>query len=128
MEKDFDNWTREKRRIHHDETDKLYHEREVWWCALGINIGYEQDGTGTDYQRPVLILKGLSASTCYIAPLTTSAKQHRYRIPVGTVDGREAKALISQIRLIDTKRLVNKVGYIEPAVFAAIRKAAKELL
>lgn len=36
--------------------------------------------------------------------------------------------IISQIRLIDTKRLINKIGYIESALFEDIRKAVKDLL
>ncbi len=44
---------------------------------------------------------------------------------VGFVEGKRATALISQIRLIDTKRLVNKVGFLDPDTFVVIKKAAK---
>lgn len=128
MEKDFGGWNEEKQRIQGSETQKLYHEREIWWCSLGVNIGSEQDGTGVDHQRPVLVLKGMSRSTCYVVPLTTSSQKHKLRIPIGSVEDRQATALISQIRLIDTKRLVNKVGFLDPEAFAAVRKAAKALL
>ena len=128
MEKDFDSWNKEKQRIQGSESQKLYHEREIWWCSLGVNIGSEQDGTGVDHQRPVLILKGMSRSTCYVVPLTTSSQRHKLRIPIGSVEDRQATALISQIRLIDTKRLVNKVGFLDPEPFAVVRKAAKALL
>jgi mRNA-degrading endonuclease toxin of MazEF toxin-antitoxin module len=128
MEKDFDGWNMEKRRIQGSESQKLYHQREIWWCSLGVNIGSEQDGTGVDHQRPVLILKGMSRSTCYVVPLTTSSQKHKLRIPIGSVEDRQATALISQIRLIDTKRLVNKVGFLDLTSFAAVKKAAKALL
>lgn len=128
MTKDFDGWNKEKKHIHADETNKLYHEREIWWCSLGANIGFEQDGTGAEHQRPVLILKGMSRNTCYVVPLTTSSQQHKLRVPVGPVEGKQATALMSQIRLIDTKRLVNKLGFLDQKAFARVRKAAKALL
>ena len=76
----------------------------------------------------MLILKGMSKETCYIIPLTTSAKQHRLRIAVGQIEGRPAMALMSQMRLIDTKRLVNKIGFLDQEIFNIIRKAAKDML
>jgi len=128
MEKDFDRWNQQKKHVHDHEANKLYHQREMWWCSLGANIGFEQDGTGVEYQRPVLILKGMSRQTCYVVPLTTSQKQHRYRVPIGLVEERSAVALMSQIRLIDTKRLVNKIGFLDQEIFALVRKAAKDVL
>ena len=128
MNKDFDQWNEVKKAIHHNETVKLYHAREVWWCALGANVGFEQDGTGDEYRRPVLILKGLSGQTCLVIPLTTSTRRHRLRPAVGLVEGQEARALLSQIRVIDTKRLVRKIGYIERYAFESIRKAVKDIL
>jgi len=105
MEKDFDKWNIKKKNLHDQQTKIFYHEREIWWCALGVNIGFEQDGSGEEYRRPILILKGFSAQTCLVVPLTTSPQKHKFRPSIGIVDGEEAKALVSQIRVIDTKRL-----------------------
>ena len=55
MEKDFDTWNENKKKIHAKMSAVFYHEREVWWCALGVNVGYEQDGSGPEYYRPVLV-------------------------------------------------------------------------
>ena len=101
MQKDFDSWNKNKKRIHAENENKLYHEREVWWCSLGVNVGFEQDGTGVDNERPVLILKGFSKQVCLVMPLTTSEKKNPYHASLGKVDGRNAFAIISQIRLID---------------------------
>lgn len=128
MRKDFDRWNEKKKVIHDTHDNKLYHERELWWCSFGVNIGFEQDGTGDEFQRPVLILRGLSRQTCLALPLTTSPQVHRLRIPVGIVDGKPASALLSQSRVIDTKRLVNKIGFLDKEIFQKIRKAAKDLL
>lgn len=128
MQKDFDRWNYIKKKIHADGEYKLYHTREIWWCSLGINIGFEQDGSKDEYRRPVLILKGLSKETCFVVPLTTAIQNHPLRPSVGLVDDKAARAMLSQMRVIDTKRLVRKIGYLKKDVFKDIQKAIKELL
>jgi len=108
--KNFDKWNRERKSIETSKGIIFYHTREIWWCSLGINVGFEEDGTGKNFDRPVLILRGISRNTCIVVPLTTSKEQHKMRIDVGLVNGKVAKALISQIKVIDTKRLIRKVG------------------
>jgi len=49
-------------------------------------------------------------------------------INVGLVNGKVAKALISQIKVIDTKRLIRKVGSLNLDLFAEVRKNVKGLL
>lgn len=126
--KDFNSWNENKKCIHTENLNKLYHAREIWWCSLGLNIGFEHDGTGAEYQRPVLILKGLSSQTCLAVPLTSSLNKHKLRIPIGNVEGKEASAILSQMRVIDTKRLINKVGFANIEAFELTRKAAKDML
>jgi len=123
-----DGWNKIKKTIHKDGIDKLYQAREVWWCSLGTNVGFEQDGTGEEGQHPVLILKGFSKHVCIVVPLTSSTKKNPYHTAVGEVDGRKAFAIISQVRLVDTKRLVNKVGVVGFDLFDKTRKAVKDLL
>ena len=57
--KDFDKWNEKKKKVHNHRKNKFYHPRDIWWCSLGLNVGFEQDGTGKEFQRPVLILRGL---------------------------------------------------------------------
>ncbi|MFH1170496.1 MAG: hypothetical protein V1704_02965 [Candidatus Vogelbacteria bacterium] len=45
MKKDFDQWNERKKGLHNRDRVPFYHEREIWWCALGVNIGSEQDGS-----------------------------------------------------------------------------------
>ncbi len=128
MEKDFDRWNIKKKKINREAKNKLYTVREIWWCSLGLNIGSEQDGTGEDLDRPILILKGISRETCFIIPLTTSPKIHKARVPLGLVQGKLASALLSQIKVIDTKRLIYKVGFLDQGIFDLVRKNAKDFL
>ena len=126
MQKDFDKWNKEKKQTH-GEQPRLYTVREIWWCRLGVNIGSEQDGRGDNFLRPVVILRGFGPDACLVVPLTTSGHEHPVRIPIGSVDGREARANISQIRVIDTRRLSEKVGFLDKEAFVRLRKAAREL-
>lgn len=125
--KDFDKWNMRKKAIHNSGENKFYHPRNIWWCSLGVNIGFEQDGTKEEKSRPVLILKGLGKNTCLVVPLTTSASQHPMRIFLGKVDNKNASAIISQMRVIDTKRLFRKIGNLNKDKFEEIKKAIKNL-
>ncbi|HEC32908.1 MAG TPA: type II toxin-antitoxin system PemK/MazF family toxin [Candidatus Kaiserbacteria bacterium] len=128
MKKDFDKWNKTKKVVNDYGLQKKYNTRDVWWCSLGINIGLEQDGTGDEYQRPVVVIKGLSKDTCLIVPLTTSPKEHSMRIPVGEVEGKNASAIISQIRVVDTRRFVNKIDRIKIQYYEDIRKAVRGIV
>ncbi|MDO8551991.1 MAG: type II toxin-antitoxin system PemK/MazF family toxin [bacterium] len=127
MQKDFDGWNEAKKKTN-AEHPRLYTVREIWWCRFGVNIGTEQDGKGELFLRPAIILRGFGPDACLVAPLTTSAREHPLRVPVGIVDGYSARANISQMRVVDTRRLVEKVGFLEKKLFAKLRKAARELL
>ena len=128
MEKNFDEWNEQKKKINDRQDTLLYREREVRWCQLGINVGFEQDGTGREHARPVLILKAFSRSVCLIVPLTTSAKRNPYHVSVGAVADRKAFAIISQVRLVDTKRLDQKIDNLDKEAFEGVKKAIKDML
>jgi mRNA-degrading endonuclease toxin of MazEF toxin-antitoxin module len=61
-------------------------------------------------------------------PLTTSTKENKYHVALGDVDGKPAAAIISQIRLVDTKRFIDKIGMLDKEKFAEMKKAVKDLL
>ena len=129
MNKDFDSWNKIKKDTQSvDDYLPLYHERQIRWCRLGANIGFEQDGTGEGFSRPVLILKGFNRHVCVVLPLTTSTKENKYYVPIGIIDGRKASVIISQIRLIDTKRLDKQITTLDKRIFSNIRKAVKDML
>ena len=57
MKKDFKKWHTQKSDLHENKTRVFFHEREIWFTSLGANIGFEQDGRGDDFLRPIVILK-----------------------------------------------------------------------
>lgn len=123
--KDFDNWNNQKKNIHSAGENKFYHPRDIWWCRLGLNIGYEQDGKDKDFERPVLILKAFG-KICLIAPLTTSPNKHIYRIPIGLIEGKKAIVILSQMKVVDTKRFSEKIGVLDKEMFGKIQKHIRE--
>ena len=128
MEKEFDKWNQKKKYIHEEKSRRFYREREVWFCHVGTNVGFEQDGSGIEYKRAVLVLKAFSRETCLIIPLTTSVHAHRMRIPIGEIAGKKACAIISQIRVVDTKRFVSRIDILDRMTFDFIRKTIKDML
>ncbi len=124
--KDFDTWNVKKKNAELEKS-RLYTTREIWWCRLGLNIGFEQDGSGEEFLRPCVIVRGFGPRVCMVVPLTTSQNRHPLRIPLGDVDGKSASALLSQIRSIDTRRLVEKIGFLDKEKFEELRKNARSL-
>ncbi len=98
-----------------------FYEREIWWVAVGHNIGDEEDGKGKKFARPVLILRKFNHHLFWGIPLTTINKRGKYyasfcygSIPVNI-------AILSQLRAYDSKRLLMKDGIIKEVDFAVIQ-------
>jgi len=123
MEKDFRTWHNKKEKLNDAEGTALFHEREVWWCALGANVGYEQDGSGELFTRPVVILTKFNLDVCLVVPLTARKKKGKYYFSVGKIAGRDATAVLSQIRLVDRKRLAVKISMLNQKIFQALTTA-----
>lgn len=123
MKKDFWKWHDNKGRLDEADGTALFHEREIWWCALGANIGFEQDGSGELFTRPVVILSKFNLDACLVVPLTAKSKKGKYYFPVGAASGREAVAVLSQIRFVDRKRLAVKIATLDEKTFQSLSKS-----
>ena len=128
--KDFDKWNELKKKIQVSEKAKSFYfrEREIWWCSLGVNLGFEQDGKGEHFQRPILVLKKLNQFDMFAVPLTTNVKKNKYFIPFVGPDGVERAAITSQLRRLDIKRLTEKLFTVSEDDFHAIKKEVSALL
>ncbi len=118
MKKEFDTWNIVKKKIDEKIIDKefFFHEREVWWCSLGLNIGVEADGKNDNFERPVLIIKKFNAHMIWVLPLTGKAHDYKYHRKI-THLGNKSWVSMSQIRTISTKRLLRKVSMIDELDF-----------
>jgi mRNA interferase MazF len=120
MDKDYDRWNKKKKRINQFEESPFYHEREIWWCALGVNIGSEQDGTGSNFDRPVLVIKGFNKNLLLTVALTGKKKEGKYYVYIGELEGKEATVVLSQIRIVDSKRLVRKMCTLDDNLYEKV--------
>jgi mRNA interferase MazF len=128
MIKDYKDWHSKKTGINDISTRPSFHEREIWTCYLGSNIGFEQDGSGEDYLRPVLIIRKFNNDIFWAIPLTNTKKESEHYFTFSFIEGQTSTAILSQIRLIDAKRLGYKIGYISEIDFPLIKEKLKALL
>jgi len=127
MEKDFDKWNNIKKETHTKQSLPLFSEREVWWCQLGVNIGSEEDGKGINYLRPVLIVRKFNKNIFYGLPITSKIKNDMFHIVInsGEIQG---SVILSQMRLIDAKRLSHLFSKITNNELNDIKKKLKNLI
>lgn len=119
--KDFNNWNIEKQYINGTEKELYFSEREIWWCAFGINIGVEIDGKNGKFERPALILKYINKDMALVLPLTTKDKEDKYHIKIQT-DKMDSFAKISQARVVSSKRLLRKIDTLPEEQFRNLRE------
>ena len=127
MEKDFQKWHKAKKELDKNLSRLFFHEREVWWCSIGLNIGFEQDGRGECFARPILIFKKFNNEVFWAIPLSTKIKKGKFYVSIELGDGVPRVVIISQLRLMDAKRLIDKMSTVSDANYKLIKKAVINL-
>jgi mRNA-degrading endonuclease toxin of MazEF toxin-antitoxin module len=121
MKKNFWEWHGQKSNIDNKDRISFFNEKDVWFTSLGANIGFEQDGKGSEFLRPIVVLKKFNHETLWGIPLTSKTKSGLYYFTFEH-NNRSSTANISQLRLIDSKRLKYKMGTISEDDFVKIKK------
>ena len=121
MQKDFDGWNERKKLIQQTECVGFVHEREIWWCSVGLNIGDEADGKNMNFERPVLVLKKFNRRIVLTVPLTTKIKNNPYYFPF-VHDRITFAVVISQLRLLSTNRFTRRIRKIDNTLFEEIKE------
>ena len=120
MEKDFEGWSALKQKLDAIKHPPLFNEREIWWCSIGMNIGYEVYGKGRLFTRPVLVVRKQSINTFIGIPMSTRVKQRADYYPL-VFKERQVTLLLGEIRKFDSRRLADKMGKIGEEKFDAIK-------
>lgn len=128
MKKDFQKWHDKKSHVDDIVKRPFFHEREIWWCALGANIGFEQDGGGEDFLRPVIVFRKFNNEVFWGIPLTRTQKKTKYYFTFCLEEMNPSTAVLSQVRLIDARRLSHKLGDLNDDDFEKLTKKFKALL
>jgi hypothetical protein len=77
--------------------------------------------------RPIVILKKVNDDTFWAIPLSSKLRVGSHYYPFD-FDGRQAIAMIAQIKLLDRKRLWRKKGAMTGAQFSDMAKSFKALI
>lgn len=104
----------------------LFKEGDIWWCSIGMNVGVEIFGKGKYFARPVIIFKKFDANSFLGIPLTTQPKTGNWHVPFVYVNKKQY-AVLSQIRVLDSRRLRDKIGSLPEASIEEIRKSFARL-
>ena len=125
--KDFDSWNIQKKDTDKNDNKKTFHEREIWFIKIGENIGFEQDGKGNEFLRPVIVYKKFSKNVFVGLPLTKANKDGKFYCQFEFKD-KKSTAILSQVRLFDTKRLKYKIGKMSVGDYGIVKRKLIELL
>jgi len=126
--KNFDDWNREKQNLETAAPNSLpFHERDIWWCSIGVNLGDEQDGKNDLYERPILVVKKFNAKLAWVLPMTTKEKLGIYYHSL-EYEGKTYAVILSQLRLVSVKRFRRFIRKISPAQFNAVKAKIGQIL
>lgn len=125
QENDFYKWNNLKKETSRKSFPQ-FNVREIWYCSLGQNIGREENGKHASFERPVLILKKFNQEVFFGLPLSSMNKNLPFYY---LLDYHEiSSVLLSQIRVLDSKRLLRKIRTISKDEFEKIRVKFKQLI
>jgi mRNA interferase MazF len=127
MEKDFLRWHELKTDLQKGVGNLLFQERDIWLCSFGLNLGHEEDGKGDFFLRPVVVFRKINTDTFWAIPLTGNGRSGSYYYSFD-FKGQVSVAILSQIRLLDQRRLLRKMGTISEIDFVCMVEKFKALL
>jgi mRNA interferase MazF len=105
-------WDKAKINLLYEPPGILFHEGEIWWCSIGMNIGVEIYGKGGGFTRPVLVLKKSSANSFLGLPITSRRKDGSWHFPLHC-SGCGGSVVLNQARTFDACRLRRKITDLE---------------
>jgi mRNA interferase MazF len=127
--KDFDSWNSRKKEVNDSHRKLFYHEREVWWSSVGVNVGYEIDGKNENFERPVLVLRKVNQNQFIGLPITSQDKKGFFYVEARFSDDEGAGNVnISQLRVFSSNRLLRKMGMVRGDDYLNIKKRVVDYL
>lgn len=131
IEEMFDEWNEVKKETHKEEVLVGFKNRDIFYIKMGQNIGFEQNGKGDNFVRPVVVFKKFNKNMFFGIPLSTQIKEGRFycyfEFKKGATTSKNI-ALLSQMKLYSTNRLLNKIGVINKKDFDNMKEKFKMLI
>jgi mRNA-degrading endonuclease toxin of MazEF toxin-antitoxin module len=124
---DYEYWNKRKLEFESRKETPKFSEGEVWRCGLGRNIGNEIDGKSHLCWRPVLILRKFGKDLFLGIPLSTQKRRGPF-IETVTIRDVNRIAILSQMRSLDARRLMQKMDKVSDEEFAKIQYAVQKMI
>lgn len=130
--KNFDEWNTIKKNTELNKRKIGIKPREIFWAKIGENVGFEQNGKGENFARPVIIMRKLTSELFLGIPLTSTIKDgdyfHTFEYSNHANGLIQNTALILQLKVFSIRRLMNKAGVISKEDFETIVEKSKRLI
>lgn len=105
-----------------DKSNIMFKQSDIWWCSLGMNLGEEIFGKGEKFSRPVLIFRKFTHNSFLGLPLTSQEKHGSWYVGI-TIHERKSWVILNQARILDKKRLTNRIGTLDDTDFKKVKQA-----
>ncbi len=126
---EFDTWNEIKKNIDTDiPIDRFPKEGEVWMSKLGKNIGYEQNGSGDNFSRPIVVIKKFNNHMFWVIPLSTKQKGFDFYFNYTDPNGLHVSAIVAQMKLLSIKRLQRKLYEMPHELFNQLKARIKSCI
>ena len=126
-QKRFTEWIVQKEFLHDKAKQPLISEGEVWWCAVGENVGVEINGKHAQFSRPVLVYKKFGERSFLAIPLSSQVKHGSWYVNFW-FHGKQETAVLAQMRILSVARLYNQMGEIDETDFKRIKSQLLRVL
>lgn len=124
--KHFLEWLSRKENLHIVNKIPPFSEGQVWWAAVGENIGVEINGKHSDFSRPILVLKKFS-NLCFLGvPLTSQLHEGSWYTEF-EFKGKKQYAVLVQARMFSAARLYNRMGKVSTSDFKKVKIGFRKL-
>lgn len=129
----YDEWNEVKKEVQTNKRKLGLKPRDIFWAKIGENVGYEQNGKGKNFARPVIVIRKLTKDLFIGIPTTTTIRDdgdyfYKFNYLDKNKKKLEVSALILQMKVFSIKRIMNKIGMIDKENFEVILNKVKSLI
>ena len=117
VRKDFDGWNELKKNLNSKNDPPQFKSSEIWWCSIGVNVGFEEDGKNENFERPVLIVRKYNKDLFVGLPMTSILKDNKFHYRLPDYKGSKSMVILSQPRVLSSNRLLRRVQFLDDKIF-----------
>ena len=128
MQEEFNKWCELKFRVNKINRVLNFKTREIWYISIWENIWFEQNWKWKYFLRPVIVYKKFNKQLFYWIPLTSKFKDSKFYYNFEFKKWINSSAILSQMRLFDSKRLVRRYWMISKIFYEELSEKLKKLL